>query len=149
MGIDVNFDWGVHANNSQSANNLGRVRYLLRAQEKLRMIVFPAVVEALEPFRGKSDGGRSSEVKPTTVKEVKECILQDLCPDFEVLEVCLSTRKPADDSVCDVADARLDWKQVDGKSSMVNFMLKKLDQVAGNCPRCFVLRCIGSCLIWL
>ena len=75
MGIDVNFDRGIHPNYSQSANDLGRVRDLLRAQEKLRMIVFPAVVEALEPFWGKSDGGRSCEVKSTTVEEVKECVL--------------------------------------------------------------------------
>lgn len=75
--------------------------------------------------------------------------MQDFCPDFEVFEVCLSTGKTADDGVCDVADAGLNGKKVDGKSAVVDFVLEKFNQVAGNCSRCVILRSVGGRLVRL
>lgn len=45
------------------------------------------IVEALEAVRREADRGRGCEVKVAAVKEVKEGILEDLCPHFEVGEV--------------------------------------------------------------
>jgi hypothetical protein len=75
--------------------------------------------------------------------------LQDFCPDFEVFEVCLTTGQAADDGVCDVADAGLDWKKVDRESAMIDLVLKKFDEIAGNCSGRLVLGSIGSCLVRL
>ena len=46
-----------------------------------------AVVKALEAFGRKADRGRSCKVEVTAIEEVKEGVLQDFGPDFEVVEV--------------------------------------------------------------
>ena len=48
MSVDVDFNWGVHADNSQSPNNLRRVGDLLGSEEELVVILFPAIVETFE-----------------------------------------------------------------------------------------------------
>lgn len=49
MGVDVNFDGRVHADDAKAADDLGRVGDLLGAEEELGMVVLP-----LEE-RGKGD----------------------------------------------------------------------------------------------
>lgn len=41
VGVNVDFHGRVHSNNSQSADDLRRVRDLLRTEEEFRMVVFP------------------------------------------------------------------------------------------------------------
>jgi len=50
VGVDVNFDGGVHADHSQSPDDLGAVGDLLGAKEKFRCVFVPPVVKALEAF---------------------------------------------------------------------------------------------------
>ena len=75
VGVDVNFNGGVHADTAKSADDLRRVGNLLGAQEKLSGIVLPVVVEALKAVWGETDGSRRGEVEVSTVKEVEERIL--------------------------------------------------------------------------
>ena len=70
VGVDVDFDGGIHSDHAKAADDLGRVGDLLRAQEELGVVVLPlwgglvgdscqrggeggayAVVEALEAIR--------------------------------------------------------------------------------------------------
>lgn len=75
VGVDVNFNGGVHADTAKSADDLRRVGNLLGAQEKLSSVVLPVVVEALEAVWGETDGGGRGEVEVSTVEEVEERIL--------------------------------------------------------------------------
>jgi hypothetical protein len=56
------------------------------------------VVEALEAARREADRGRGCEVKVAAVKEVKEGVLEDLCPHFEVGEVGIAALLKANTS---------------------------------------------------
>jgi len=87
VGIDVDFDGRVHADDAEAADDFGRVGDLLRAEEELGVVVFPAVVEALEAFGREADRGRGCEVKMVTVEEVEKGVLEDFRPDLEVAEV--------------------------------------------------------------
>lgn len=51
MRIYVYFDRGVHADDTEAADDLGIVGDLLGAQEQLVVVLLPAIVEALEAFR--------------------------------------------------------------------------------------------------
>lgn len=88
VSVDVHFDGGVHADDTEAADDFGGVGDLLRAEEELGRVVVPAVVETLESVGGEADGGCCCEVQVTAVKEVEEGVLKDFSPDFEVLEVC-------------------------------------------------------------
>jgi hypothetical protein len=46
VGIDVDLDRCVHADDAQPADNLGRVRHLLRAEEELGVVVLPLRVKS-------------------------------------------------------------------------------------------------------
>ena len=108
VGVHVDFDRRVHADDAEPADDLGRVRDLLRAQQQLRVIRVPVLVEALEAVRREADAGGGGEVEVAAVEEVQERILQHFGPDFEVLEVGAAGGEAADDGVGDVADAGLD-----------------------------------------
>ena len=51
MRVDVDLNGGVHADDTETADDLRGVGDLLRSQEKLGRIVVPALVEALEAIR--------------------------------------------------------------------------------------------------
>lgn len=53
--VDVDFNGGVHADDSQSADDLRVVGDGLRAQDELVVVAVPVLVEALEAIRGKAD----------------------------------------------------------------------------------------------
>lgn len=72
VGVDVDFDGGVHANDAQSADDLGRVGDLLAAEEEFRGISVPVFVEALEAVGREADGGCGGEVQVARVEEVEE-----------------------------------------------------------------------------
>jgi len=46
--VYIYFDGGVHADDTQTTDDLGRIRDLLRAEEQLRSILLPVIVETLE-----------------------------------------------------------------------------------------------------
>ena len=87
MCVNIHFDGSVHANNTKSPDDLGRVGDLLGAQKKLGSIVVPVLVEAVETVGGEADRCGCGEIEVTTVEEVEERILEHFGPDLEVLEV--------------------------------------------------------------
>jgi hypothetical protein len=86
--VDVDFDGGVHANDTETTDDLGAVTDLLGAQEEFGRVLVPVLVEALEAVGGEADGGRGCEVEVSGIEEVEEGVLEDFGPDFEVFEVC-------------------------------------------------------------
>jgi len=62
MGVDVYFDRGVHADHTESANDFRIVRYLLGAQKKFVVVLFPAIIKAFKSFGRETDGSCSCEV---------------------------------------------------------------------------------------
>jgi len=87
VGIDVDLHGRVHADDAQTADDLGAIRHLLRAQEQLGRVLVPPVVEAVEAVWREADRGRGREVQVAAVEQVQERVLQDFGPDFEVFEV--------------------------------------------------------------
>lgn len=87
VGVDVNLDGGVHADDAQAADDLGGVGDLLGAEQQLGGVLVPVLVEAVEAVGGEADRGGGSEVKVAGVEEVQEGILEDLSPHPQVLEV--------------------------------------------------------------
>jgi hypothetical protein len=75
-------DRSIHADDTQSTNDLRTVGDLLRAQQELAVIVLPTVVEALEAARAEANAGRGCEVQITRVEEVEKAVLQHFGPDF-------------------------------------------------------------------
>jgi hypothetical protein len=55
VGVDVDFDGGVHADDAKAADDFGGVGHLLRAQEQFWGICVPVVVEAVEAVRREAD----------------------------------------------------------------------------------------------
>lgn len=82
MGVDVDLNGGVHADNAETADDLWRVADLLRAEEKLSMIVLPVIVEASETSRREANGCRRGEIETARVEQVKEGILDNLSPNL-------------------------------------------------------------------
>jgi hypothetical protein len=130
VGVDVDLDGGVHADNAQSLDDLGGVRDGLRAEEELRRVTLVVVVEALETVGAESDGGRGSEVEVAAVEEVEEAVLQHLGPDLEVLEVGTARGQATNNGVGDVADTGLNGSEVRRETTMLYLMLEELN----NCP---------------
>ena len=90
VGVDVDFDGRVHADDAQAADDFRGVGDLLAAEEEFGSVAVVALVEALEAVGGEADRGGGGEVEVTAVEEVEEGVLQDFGPDFEVLEVGLA-----------------------------------------------------------
>lgn len=130
MGVDVNLDWGVHADNTEALDDLWRVRDLLGAEKKLVVVVVPVVVETLETVWGETDGGGGSEVELSRVEKIEEGILENLSPHSEVLEVGLG--KSTNDGVGNVTNTGLEWKKVGRETAVLHLVLEELDQVAGD-----------------
>jgi hypothetical protein len=129
--VNVDFDWRVHANDAEAANDFGAVADLLGAQEQFGRVLVPVLVEALEAVRREADGCCRGEVEVARVEEVEERVLEDFGPDFEVFEVCAAGLETLADSrmidlwrvtygettnygVGDVSDTGLDGQQVFG-----------------------------------
>jgi hypothetical protein len=55
VSVDVYFDGRVHANDTETTDDFRAVGHLLRPEEELRCVVFPAFVETIETVRGESD----------------------------------------------------------------------------------------------
>ena len=130
VGVDVNLDGGVHANDTETADDLGGVGDGLGAEEELVIVVVPVLVEALEAVGGEADRGGGSKVKLAGVEEVEEGILYNLDPDVKVLEVGLL--ETTNDGVGDVADTGLHGEQVLGETAVGDLVLEELDQVVGD-----------------
>jgi hypothetical protein len=90
VSVDVDFNRRVHADHTETADDLRGVGDLLRAQKQLGSVLVPILVETLETIGGETDGGGRSEVQVAGVEEVEEGVLEDFCPYLEVLEVCTS-----------------------------------------------------------
>lgn len=133
MGVDVNLDGGVHADDSQTANDLGRVGHLLAAQQQLVVVSFPVVVEALEAVGREADRCGRGEVETARVEEIQESILNNLGPDLEVLKVGLV--EATNDGVGHVANTRLKRQQRLGETAVGHLVLEELNQVAGDLAR--------------
>ena len=144
--VHVDFDGGIHPNDAQAADDFGRVGHLLRAQEQLARVSFPARVEALEAVWGEADGGGGGEVEVAAVEEVEEGVLQDFGPHFEFGEV-VAVREAADDGVGDVADAGLEGEEVGGEAVLGDFVFEEVDEVGGDGAGGVVFGCVGLGLI--
>lgn len=147
VGVDVDLDGGVHGDDAQAADDLGRVGDLLRAQQQLGRVAVPVVVEALEAVGRQADGGGGREVEVAAVEEVEERVLQHLGPDLEVLEVGAARGQAADDGVGDVADARLQRQQVRRQAAVLDLVLQELDEVARDGARVLILGRVGGRLV--
>jgi len=129
VGVDVDLDGGVHADNTESLDNLRGVGDGLRTEQELRSVTFVVVVESLEAVGAESDGGRSGKVEVTTVKEIEEAVLQHLCPHLQVLEVGSARGQATNNGVGNVSNTGLNGSEVRRKTTMLNLMLQELDQL--------------------
>lgn len=75
MGVDVDFDRSIHANDTESSDDLRAVGHLLRSQKQLWRVLIPVVVEALETLGREADRGCGGEVEISAVEEVEERVL--------------------------------------------------------------------------
>jgi hypothetical protein len=147
VGVDVDLNGGVHADNSQSLDNLGGVRDGLWAEEELRRVTLVVVVEALKTVGAESNGGRGSEVEVAAVEQVEEAVLKHLGPDLEVLEVGTARGQATNNGVGNVADTGLNGSEVRRETTVLYLMQKELDQVAGDLTARLVLGSVGLSLV--
>lgn len=147
MGVDIDLDGGVHADHTQTLDDLGRVGDSLGAEEQLRRVALVVLVEALEAIGAEADGRRGCEVEVAAVEEVEEAVLEHLGPDLEVLEVGATGSETADDGVGDVTDTRLQRGEVFGQTTVLHLVLEELDEVAGDLPASLVLLGVGLGLV--
>ncbi len=133
VGVNIDLNWGVHADNTKTLDDLWGVRDLLGAEEELVVVVIPVVVKALESVWGETDGGGGSEVELSGVEKVEEGILENLSPDAEVLEVGVG--KSTNDGVGDITDTRLEWEEVSRETAVLNLVLEELNEVTGDGQR--------------
>lgn len=141
MAVDVNLDGGVHANDSESADNLGVVRDGLGTKEKLVKVAVPVAVEALESVWGEADRGGGGVIEDTGIEKVQEGILENLGPDGKVLEF-IALGQTSNDGVGNVADSRLEREQRRRETLGGDLTLKELNQVLGNGGGGCVLRSV-------
>lgn len=130
VGVDVDLDGGVHADDAETSDDLRGVGDLLRAEEELVVVMVPVVVEALEAIWREADGGCGCEIELAGIEEVEEGVLEDFGPDGQVLEVGVG--ETTDDGVGNVADSGLQWEEVGRETAVLDFMLEELDKMAGN-----------------
>jgi hypothetical protein len=147
VGVDVDFDGGVHADDAQALDDLGGVGDGLRAEEKLGRVTLVVVVEALESVGTESDRSGSGEVEVAAVEEVEEAVLQHLGPDLEVLEVGTARGQATNNGVGDVANTGLDGSEVRRETTVLYFVKEVLDQVTGDLAAGLVLGSVGLGLV--
>ncbi|KAH3668618.1 hypothetical protein OGAPHI_002372 [Ogataea philodendri] len=128
--IDVNLNRSVHGNDTESSDDLWRVRHNLRSQTQLLGEQVPVVKELLESVVRQSDGGGSSIVHGTVLEEWQERVLQNLGPDGQVLE--LGVGQTSDNGIGNVTNTGLQWVQVGRKSAGLDLVLEEVDQVVGD-----------------
>lgn len=133
MGVDVDLDRGVHADNTKTSDDLGRVGDLLSAKQQLVEVMIPVVVEALEAVWREANRGSGSEIELARVKEIEEGVLQDFGPDAQVLKVGIG--EATNDGVGNVPNSGLDREKIGRETAMLDFVLEELDEVAGDSLR--------------
>lgn len=149
MRINIDLDRRVHPNDAQPSNNLGRIAHLLRAQNQLRRIGFPALVEPLKAVWGKADARRRREIQMPAVEQVQEAVLQHLGPHFEVAELGAAAAQPAYHGVGDVPDAGLDGEERLWEASVGDLVLEEFDEVSGDGFGGLVFGMVGLRLVWV
>ena len=145
VGVDIDLDGRVHANDTETTDDLGRVADLLGAEEKLVIVVLPVVVEALEPSRREADRCRRGEIKTARVEQVEEGVLDDFSPDLEVAEV--GVVETTNDSVGNVTNAGLERQEAGWQAAVLDLVLEELDQMARNLLGALIRRGVGRGLI--
>lgn len=125
MRVDVDLDGGVHPDDAKAADDLGRVRHLLRTQEKLVVVGLPVIVEALEALGRESDGGGRGEVQASRVEEVEESVLYHFGPDLQIVKVRVT--QSTNDGVGNVSNAGLERQKGLGHPAVLNFVFEELD----------------------
>jgi len=145
VGVNVDLDGRVHADDTQTTNDLRRVADGLRAEQKLVVVRIPVVVKPVEALGAEADRGRSREVELARVEEVEESVLDHLGPYIEVLVVAVG--KTTNDGIGNVADTGLQGQEVLGKAAVLDFVVKELDEMAGNDGRALVGGGVGKCLV--
>jgi hypothetical protein len=70
VGVDIDLNWRVHANYTETSDDFRVVRDLLGAQEKLVVVLFPTIVEALETFRREANGCCGGKVQTSGIEEI-------------------------------------------------------------------------------
>lgn len=136
VGVDVDLDGGVHADDAEAADDLGGVGHGLASEQRLGRVQVPVLVEAAEALGGEAHRRGRGVVELARVEEVEEGVLDDLGPDVEVLELGLV--EAADDGVGDVADAGLQGQQVLGEAALGDLVLEELNQVVSDAERVLV-----------
>lgn len=76
MSINVDFDRRVHGNAAQTANDLGRVADLLRAQQEAVLVLGPVLVEPLKALGREPDRRRTRELELVRVEEFQKGVLK-------------------------------------------------------------------------
>ncbi|KAI6775942.1 hypothetical protein HG530_002700 [Fusarium avenaceum] len=145
VGVDVDLNRGVHANDTETLDDLGGVGNSLASQKDLVGVGVPVVIEALEAVGREADGGGSGVVELSRVEEVKESVLNNLGPNLEVLE--LGIIKTTNNGVGDVSDSGLQRQEVGGHAAVSDLMLEELNQVTSDLARGVVHIGIGAGLV--
>jgi hypothetical protein len=145
VGVDVDFDRGVHSNDAQSPDDLGAVGHLLRAEQELVVVLLPVIVKPLESVWRKADRGGGGELQLAGVEQVQKRVLEDFSPHSQVLE--LGRRETADDGVGDVADSGLQREEVLREAAVLDLVLEELDQIVGDFLGGLVGGGVGGCLV--
>lgn len=142
MGVNVNLNRCVHADNTKTLDDLGSVGDSLASEEDLVGVGVPVVVEALETVGREASRRGGSVVELARVEEIEESVLDNLGPDLEVLELGLV--ETTNNSVGDVTDTGLQRQKVGGHATVSNLVLEELNQVAGNLARGVVHGGVGA-----
>lgn len=136
VGVDVDLDGGVHADDTEATDDLRVVGDRLAAEKQLVVVGVPVVVETLEAVGGETDGGGGRVVETAGVEEVEEGVLNNLSPDGHVAEVGLV--QTTDDGVGNVANAALKGEKVLRKTAVSDLVLEEFNEVASDAERVLV-----------
>ena len=82
IAVDIRFQCRVHRDESDPADDFGIVRDLHRPKDEFRFQLSQFVEESCLSFRRESQGGRRSETKFVTVKQIEDRILNHLRVHF-------------------------------------------------------------------
>lgn len=146
VGVDVNLDWGVHSDDTETSDDLGRVGDDLGTEEEFVVVAVPVVVESLESLWREADGSGGGEAETARVKEVEEVVLENFGPDAEVLEFRVD--ETTNDGVGNVTDTGLEGEEVLWETTSGNLISKELDEMLSDGLGGVVLWGVWSGSIW-
>src|SRR6185369_16102060 len=138
MGVNVEFDGGIHGNQTKPANRLGVIGNLLRPQYDLAAVFLPVCEEALYRSLGKGEGGGRDEIEFAGVEKIQENILENLGPDGQICEGAVD--QAAKDGIGDGSHSRLQGEEILGQTAVFYFEFQEIDNVGCNL--------LGLCIIW-